>query len=43
MNFHSSEVIPTHHNTLVDLADLVHAMDETLATGRVTKSVGACA
>ena len=43
MNFHSTEVIPTHHNTLVDLANLVHVMDDTLARGRVTKSVGACA
>ena len=41
MNFHSTEVIPTHHNTLVDLADLVHVMDDTLARGKVTKFVGA--
>ena len=29
VNVHSTEVIPTHHNTLVDLADLVHGMDDS--------------
>ena len=43
MNFHSTEVIPTHHNILVDLTDLVHVMDDTLARGRVIKSVRTCA